>query len=257
MTYVTCPTRRYHPAVVAQKAATMALLSDGRFRLGLGAGESLNEHVVGEVAERHDAGTRCSSEAVDVIRALWEGSADGRYTSWHGKHFEVDSARIFDMPEELPEIGVAVSGPRVVLARRPQGRHRHHGRARRRTWWRCSPRRAEPASRSSGRAAAATARTPASSCSSRTSSSGGSVPGGRSTRTCRAPVAFDAATQFVREEDLAPQIPHGPEVEPYVQAVKGFADAGFTHFAFVQIGPDQRQFCEWYASELKPALAGI
>jgi hypothetical protein len=71
------------------------------------------------------------------------------------------------------------------------------------------------------------------------------------------PMSFDAASQFVREEDLAEQIPHGPDVEPYVQAVRQFADAGFTHFAFVQIGPDQRQFCEWYATELKPALAGL
>ena len=73
MTYVTCPIRRYHPAVVAQKAATMQLLSDGRFTLGLGAGENLNEHIVGgewPIARvRHEM----LEEAVEIIRALWEG----------------------------------------------------------------------------------------------------------------------------------------------------------------------------------------
>jgi G6PDH family F420-dependent oxidoreductase len=73
MTYVTCPIRRYHPAVVAQKAATMQLLSDGRFTLGLGAGENLNEHIVGGqwpiVGVRHEM----LEEAVEIIRALWSG----------------------------------------------------------------------------------------------------------------------------------------------------------------------------------------
>src|SRR5436305_6763879 len=72
MTYVTCPIMRYHPAVVAQKAATMQILSGGRFRLGLGAGENLNEHVIGQrwpmVGERHEM----FSEAVDVITALFD-----------------------------------------------------------------------------------------------------------------------------------------------------------------------------------------
>ena len=108
MTYVTCPIRRYHPAVVAQKAATMQLLSDGRFTLGLGAGENLNEHVVGGqwpiVGLRHEM----LDEAVEIIRALWAG---GNVT-YRGKHFDVESARIWDLPDTPPPIGIAVSGPR-------------------------------------------------------------------------------------------------------------------------------------------------
>ncbi|HWW54322.1 MAG TPA: TIGR03557 family F420-dependent LLM class oxidoreductase, partial [Acidimicrobiales bacterium] len=107
MTYVTCPTMRYHPAIVAQKGATMQLLSDGRFTLNLGAGENLNEHVIGRgwpaIAVRH----RMLAEAITVIRGLWNGGL----FSFSGEFFDVESARVWDLPEALPPIGVAVSGP--------------------------------------------------------------------------------------------------------------------------------------------------
>ena len=107
MTYVTCPIRRYHPAVVAQKAATMQLLSDGRFTLGLGAGENLNEHIVGGrwpiAGVRHEM----LEEAVEIIRALWAGGT----VTYRGKHFDVESAKVWDLPDVAPPIGIAVSGP--------------------------------------------------------------------------------------------------------------------------------------------------
>jgi len=108
MTYVTCPILRYHPAVVAQKAATVQALSGNRFRLGLGAGENLNEHVVGKrwppVGERHEM----LSEALDVISLLFDGDGPA---SLRGKHFQLDSARLWDLPEQRVPVGVAVSGP--------------------------------------------------------------------------------------------------------------------------------------------------
>src|SRR3954447_16056178 len=107
MTYVTCPTLRYHLAVVAQKAATLGVLSDGRFQLNVGAGENLNEHVVGErwpaVGERHDM----LEEAVEIIRALLTGDR----VNYAGQYFQIDSARLWDLPAEPIEIGAAVSGP--------------------------------------------------------------------------------------------------------------------------------------------------
>ncbi|MFL6106130.1 MAG: TIGR03557 family F420-dependent LLM class oxidoreductase, partial [Marmoricola sp.] len=109
MTYVTCPIRRYHPVVVAQKAATIGLLSEGRFTLGLGAGESLNEHVVGSwpgANVRHEM----LSEALTIINALF----DGGYVSHHGTHFEVDSAKVWDLPDERVPIGMAVSGDQGI-----------------------------------------------------------------------------------------------------------------------------------------------
>ncbi len=116
MTYVTCPIRRYHPAVVAQKAATMQLLSDGRFTLGLGAGENLNEHIVGGrwplAGVRHEM----LEEAVEIIRALWEGDT----VTYRGRHFDVESAKVWDLPDTAPPIGIAASGPASC---RLAGRH--------------------------------------------------------------------------------------------------------------------------------------
>ncbi len=112
---VTCPPIRYHPAIVAQKAATVAVMSDGRFRLGVGAGENLNEHVVGRgwppVHIRHEM----LEEAIEIIRALWGGG----YYAHQGKHYRVDDARVFTLPDEPPPIYVAVSGrDSVALAER-------------------------------------------------------------------------------------------------------------------------------------------
>lgn len=119
MTYVTCPIVRYHPAVVAQKAATVGVLSDNRFTLGLGAGENLNEHVVGRgwppVNVRHEM----LQEAVGIIRAL----LDGGYVNVSGQHHRVDSAKLWDLPEEPVEIGVAVSGSQSVQAFAPLADH--------------------------------------------------------------------------------------------------------------------------------------
>ena len=94
VTGVTCPSLRYHPAIIAQAAATMALLSDGRFTLGVGAGERLNEHVTGQpfpsVQGRHER----LREALEIIRLLWSGG----YHSYQGKHLQLDDARVFDQP---------------------------------------------------------------------------------------------------------------------------------------------------------------
>jgi G6PDH family F420-dependent oxidoreductase len=107
MTYVTCPILRYHPVIVAQKAATMGVLSKNRFRLGLGAGENLNEHVVGQrwpaVGARHEM----FREAIDIIGALLDGEESVNY---RGKHFDAEQARLWDLPSERVPIGVAVSG---------------------------------------------------------------------------------------------------------------------------------------------------
>src|SRR5918912_291636 len=107
---VTCPILRYHPAIVAQKAATMGALSGGRFELGLGAGENLNEHIVGEgwppASTRHEM----LAEAIAVIRELWGGG----YVTHHVEHYDVEDARIFTPPDEPVPLHVAVSGERSI-----------------------------------------------------------------------------------------------------------------------------------------------
>ena len=106
-TGVTCPSVRYHPAIIAQAAATLALISDGRFTLGVGSGERLNEHIVGRgfpgVHERHAV----FQEALEIIRLLWQGG----YQNYDGTYLKLEDARIFDLPDELPTLAVAVSGP--------------------------------------------------------------------------------------------------------------------------------------------------
>lgn len=110
MTYVTCPTMRYHPAVVAQKAATLQLLADGRFTLGLGAGENLNEHVIGDGWPGVDTRQAMLREAMEIIRELHTGEL----VTYRGDHFDVDSARIWDCPEGGVPIAVAAGGTKAV-----------------------------------------------------------------------------------------------------------------------------------------------
>jgi alkanesulfonate monooxygenase SsuD/methylene tetrahydromethanopterin reductase-like flavin-dependent oxidoreductase (luciferase family) len=106
-TGVTCPTVRYHPAIIAQAAATLALVSQDRFTLGVGAGERLNEHIVGQgFPAVHDRHARLR-EALEIIRLLWSGG----YHSYDGRHLRLEDARVFDLPERLPLIAVACSGP--------------------------------------------------------------------------------------------------------------------------------------------------
>src|SRR5205085_6944786 len=105
-TGVTCPTVRYHPAIIAQAAATLALVSDGRFTLGIGAGERLNEHVVGRGFPDANVRHQMLREALEIIRLLWSGG----YQSYDGRHLQLSDAQVFDLPETLPVIAVAASG---------------------------------------------------------------------------------------------------------------------------------------------------
>lgn len=133
-TGVTCPIMRYHPAIIAQAAATMSILSDGRFFLGIGSGERLNEHIVGRgwrsAAIRHEM----LVEALEIIRLLWAGG----FHSFEGRHMRLEDARIYDLPEVLPEI---------IIARRVPGR-------------RASPRSSGTASSSPSRTRKGCARSP-------------------------------------------------------------------------------------------------
>jgi G6PDH family F420-dependent oxidoreductase len=110
-TAVTCPTMRIHPAVIAQAAATSAvLLGEGRFRLGIGSGEALNEHVLGDPWPEADVRLEMLEESVEVIRALWSGED----VSHRGRHYVVENARIWTRPETPPEILVSGFGPKAV-----------------------------------------------------------------------------------------------------------------------------------------------
>jgi G6PDH family F420-dependent oxidoreductase len=251
MTFVTCPTLRYHPAVVAQKAATMQILSGGRFRLGLGAGENLNEHVVGQrwpmVGERHEL----LEEAVEIVAALFDGDGTVNY---RGRHFDVESAILYDLPETRVPIGIAVSGPdSCKLA----GAH----------------------------ADAMIAVEPKAELGERFDAAGGAGKprigqvaicwdpdrdeavrraheqfrwfglGWKVNADLPNPTAFEAATRYVTPEQVGEALACGPDVAAHVEAIRPYLDAGFDEVALVQIGADsQADFCAWAERELLPAL---
>ncbi len=250
MTYVTCPTMRYHPAVVAQKAATIQLLSDGRFTLGLGSGENLNEHVVGTgwppVNVRHEM----LVEAVEIISALF----DGGYVNHAGVHYRVDSAKLWDLPDKRVPIAVAVSGNQSIDTFAPMADHMVA---------------TEPNEEALARWDSA---------SGGESRKIGQVPvcwgpdrdaavarahdqfrwfaGGWKVNTeLPSTTGFAGASQFVRPEDVADSIVCGPDLGALVEAVKPFVDVGFTDVALVQVGDEsQRDFLRFAEAELLPAL---
>ena len=106
-TGVTCPLMRIHPAIIAQAAATAAIMMPGRFFLGVGTGENLNEHITGRKWPRIAVRQEMLEEAVQVIRLLWEGGMK----SHRGRYYRVENARVYTLPKEPPAIYVAAAGP--------------------------------------------------------------------------------------------------------------------------------------------------
>jgi G6PDH family F420-dependent oxidoreductase len=247
MTAVTCPTLRYHPAVVAQAAATVSVMAGRRFRLGLGSGEQLNEHVIGGGWPAPAVRQQRLEEAIDVIRLLFSGET----CSHRGEYFELDRARIFDLPDEPPPIVVAAGGPRAariagekadgLIATEPRrdlvDAYRGGGGqgARCVEIGLCWAEKADAALDTMHRYA-------------RWTKLDWSVLPELAT-----PRAFDAASQSVKRSDLR-EIPHGPDLETYVDAIEPYLEAGFDELILHQIGPEQDGFLQFFASELGPAL---
>jgi G6PDH family F420-dependent oxidoreductase len=253
MTYVTCPIKRYHPVVVAQKAATAAIMSDGRFTLGLGAGENLNEHVTGggwpAVNTRH----QMLREALDIITKLFSGD----YVNYRGEFFDVDSAKLWDMPDRPPPIGVAVSGGQscrlaaeyadVMIAVEPEADLIQQFEA------------------SGGAGKPKVGQIPVCFDTDKLTAVdrahslfrwfGG---GWKVNSELPGTGAFEAASNSVSKDEVAEAIPCGSDVDEFVQAIRAFPDVGFSHIALVQIGGDtQHEFIDWAEKKLLPTLREI
>jgi G6PDH family F420-dependent oxidoreductase len=253
MTYVTCPTQRYHPAVVAQKAATMQLLSDGRFTLGLGAGENLNEHVTGAPWPQLDIRHEKLQEALDIITALFGGET----LTYRGEYLQTENAKLWDLPAVLPRIAVAASGPRSCEIAGRQADAMIAVEA--------DPALGElfDASGGAGKsrigqvaisydADEPTARKRA------LEQFRWSATGWQVNAELPAPQSFAAASEGLTEDDIAEHIPCGPDLAGPVAAVQEFLDAGFTDVAVVQVGGEaQDPFLHWAERELLPALRSI
>ncbi|GAA4346436.1 TIGR03557 family F420-dependent LLM class oxidoreductase [Angustibacter luteus] len=254
MTYVTCPTIRYHPAVVAQKAATLGLLSEGRFTLGLGAGENLNEHVVGRGWPAVRARQEMLVEAVQIIRDLFGGGL----VDFTGEHFRVESARLWDLPETPVPLALAASGKRSIERYAPLADHlvavepdadlvagwaKHRADA------------GLPASRSIGQLPICWGPDRDRAVETAHEQFRWFAGGWKVNSDLPTTAGFAGASQFVRPDDVAEQIPCGPEVEPIVDAVRDYWEAGFTDIALIQVGADsQGDFLAFAESELLPAL---
>ncbi|WP_030163640.1 TIGR03557 family F420-dependent LLM class oxidoreductase [Spirillospora albida] len=249
MTFVTCPIMRYHPAVVAQKAATMGVLSDGRFTLGLGAGENLNEHVVGRGWPSVDVRHAMFAEAVEIIKELLAGG----YVTYQGEHFRVDSAKLYDLPDEPVPVGIAASGGRsgriaaryadALISDQPVAEVVQRFRA---------EAGGKPAY---GQIPVAYGRDPDEAKKRAHATWKFSAPGWKVMAELPGPVNFEAATGTVRPEDVVENVPYGADIDDYLEAVGKWADAGFTHISFCQSGAGhQEEFRTWARAELLPAL---
>ncbi|MGV0779651.1 LLM class F420-dependent oxidoreductase [Mycolicibacterium sp. XJ775] len=253
--YVTCPTIRYHPAIVAQQAATVQILADGRFTLGLGSGENLNEHVVGQGWPTVDRRLDMLAEAIKLIRELLSGDL----IDFRGEFFEVDSARIWDVPEVPVTIAVSMTGEKSVEKLAVAADHLINVAPDREIVEGWQERRQATGVLPEGRVI-------------------GQVPvcwdpdrgaaverahdqfrwfgGGWAVNAdLPTPAGFAAATKFVRPEDVADAIPCGPDLDAIVAAVAPYRDAGFTDIALVQIGDQgQQRFLDEAAQPLLAAL---
>jgi coenzyme F420-dependent glucose-6-phosphate dehydrogenase len=248
-TGVTCPLIRMHPVIVAQAAATVAQLMPGRFFLGLGTGENLNEHVVGAGWPAVDRRLDMLSEAIDVIRELWTGED----VTHRGEHYTVEQARIYTLPDELPPIHVAAKGEKAATLAAEKGdglvgvgpdaemlqtfdRAGGQGKPRYGQVHICWAEREDEAVET------AHAWWP-----------NAGLEGELSVEL-PLPRHFEQAAETVRPEDVAKAVTCGPDPEKHLDAIRAHVDAGFDHVYLHQIGPNQEGAIRFLESEVLPKL---
>ena len=248
-TGVTCPTIRIHPAIIAHAAATTAAMMPGRFFLGVGTGENLNEHILGDRWPDWDVRARMLTEAIAVIRELWKGEI----TSFEGEFYEVENASLYTLPDEPIDIMVAASGPRAaklageigdgLIATSPEAetikafdgagkRHRPHI-AQLTVCWDRDERQARKTAHEMWPTAA--------------------IPG-EAGQELPNPAHFEQLAKIVTEDMIAERIVCGPDVDRHVEAIQKYLDAGFDQVYVHQIGPNQEAFIEAYAGDVLPRV---
>lgn len=249
ITGVTCPSVRIHPAIVAHAAATAACLLPGRFALGVGSGENLNEHILGDRWPEVDVRLEMLEEAVEVMRALWSG----RQQSHHGSHYTVENARFYDVPEDGVPVMVAGSGgSSIELAGRIGdgfvGLAPHEGMVDEfdRAGGRGKPRYAEVSvcwAADEARARKAV-------------HEWWPISGikGQLSQELAVPAHFKQAAEMVDEDAASEGVACGPDPETHLSNARKFIEAGYDHIWFHQIGPDQEGFFSFYAKEILPQL---
>lgn len=244
---VTCPTIRYHPAIVAQKAATVAAMSEGRFHLGVGAGENLNEHVVGRSWPPASVRHEMLEEAIEIMRSLWSGG----FHSHEGKHYTVHDARIYTLPDEPPPVHVAVSGSKSIAlaAKAGGGMVAVQPRSELTQSFEAAAGRGKP---KYGQIAVSVDDDEARARRFAHERFRFAASGWKVMSELPNPINFEAATANVREEDVAKMISCGPDLDRHAAAIRQWTDAGFDRVAVVQVGEPERFFEAW--AELRSRL---
>ena len=247
-TAVTCPTVRIHPAVIAQAAATASVLLEGRFCLGVGSGEALNEHILGDRWPDADERLEMLEESVEVIRTLWRGGVQ----DFRGRHYRVERARVYDLPETAPPILVSGFGPKAIdLAARIGDGFVTVGpdaEAVKRFRSQCSNDRAlvQGGLKVCWGQDEAQARKTAH----RLWPNDG-LPG-ELAQVLPTTQHFEQASELVTEEMIAQDTPCGPDIERHAQAIQEYIDAGFDELYVQQIGPEPDAFFEAYREHVLP-----
>jgi coenzyme F420-dependent glucose-6-phosphate dehydrogenase len=248
-TGVTCPLIRMHPAIVAHAAATAGEMMPGRFFLGVGTGENLNEHVHGDRWPAIDERVEMLEEAIDVIRLLWEG---GQQTH-RGRYYTVEQARVYDLPAEPPPIMVAAKGDKAARLAGEKG-DGLVGTAPDEDLLRTFEQAGGTGKPTYGQVHVCWAKTEKDAR--RTALEwwpNTSIPGELGVEL-PLPRNFEQAAELLSEDDVAESVTCGPDPERHVQALREYADAGFTHVYAHQVGPDQEGFMRFYEQEVLPKL---
>ncbi len=253
-TGVTALSVRIHPAILAQAAATVADMLPGRFWFGVGTGENLNEHIFGDPWPEHEQRLAMLVEAIDLTRRLWTGEL----VSHHGEFYDVVRARIYTVPEQLPPILVAASGPETaeaagrvadgLIATGPEKELLTafaKGRGRKRS---DAPR--------VGQVTVCWAKDEASGRKTALDWWPTAAIAGDSGQELPLPSSFEALAKLVTEDAIAEQIPCGPEPAVHLAKIQAYLDAGFDHVYLHQVGPDQEGFLRFAERELLPRLTG-
>jgi coenzyme F420-dependent glucose-6-phosphate dehydrogenase len=244
-TGVTCPLIRIHPAIVAHAAATAAAMMPGRFFLGVGTGENLNEHVLGDRWPAPDDRLDMLEEAVELMRTLWQGG----YQTFRGDYYVAEQARLYDLPDEPIRVMVAATKPQAaelagrigdgLISTAPDeevvskygGGGPRYGKV-----TLCWAESVEEAQETAYRWFSNTG-----------------APGELTTELAL-PRHFEQVAELLSPEDMADKVACGPDPDPVLKQVKEFEQAGFDHLYFHQVGPDQEGFFRFWREQLRPAL---
>jgi G6PDH family F420-dependent oxidoreductase len=248
-TAVTCPTLRIHPAIVAHAAATTAVLADGRFRLGVGSGENLNEHILGTHWPEADVRLDMLEEAVAVMRLLWSGGVQ----SHRGEHYTVENARLYDLPDEPVPVIVSGFGEKSteLAGRIGDGYASTKPDADLVKTFRTSGGEGKPA-HAGMKVCFGADEAEARKLAHRLWSQAG-VPG-ELNQELPMPAHFEQAGELVTEDMVADKITCGNDPDRFVEAIRPYEEAGYDLLFIQQVGPDQQCFLDFFRAEVQPRL---